>query len=148
MGSVRYNDIGRVMALSLGTIIAVAWSKQHPSEIERLVLINTSLAPYNLFYQRLRPSNYPALILHLLFGSAVQRESLILQHTSSLKSRSEHKQAILDQWTSYAQECPITRANVLRQLRAAIRLLPAAGHNLSLDDGVWVTQQVKEWLNS
>jgi pimeloyl-ACP methyl ester carboxylesterase len=176
-----------VLALSLGAMVAVAWSELYPAELEKMVLINISLAPYNPFYHRLRPANYPALILHLLFGSAVRRESLILQLTSSLKSRSEHRQAILDQWTSYAQECPITRANVLRQLRAAvsyraapalpsvpvlllagqqdqlinvkcsftlaqhwhcaIRLHPTAGHDLPLDDGVWVTQQIKDWLN-
>ncbi|MGC2049400.1 MAG: alpha/beta hydrolase [Gallionella sp.] len=183
-----YSPPYRVLGLSLGATVAVAWNELYPAELERMVLINTSLAPYNPFYHRLRPSNYPALIRRLLFGSAVQRESLILQLTSSLKSRSEHKQAILDQWIAYAQECPVTHANVLRQLRAAIsyraapavpsvpvlllagqqdqlvdakcsltlaqrwrcaiRLHPAAGHDLPLDAGVWVTQQIKEWLNS
>jgi len=183
-----YTPPYRVLALSLGAMVAVAWSELYPAELEKMVLINTSLAPYNPFYHRLRPANYFALFRYLLLGSAAERESLILQLTSSLKSRSEHKQAILDQWTSYAQECPITRANILRQLRAAIsyratpavpsvtvlllagqqdqlvdvkcsltlaqhwhcaiRLHPVAGHDLPLDDGVWVTQQVKEWLNS
>jgi len=177
----------RALALSMGAMVAVAWSELYPADLEKMVLINTSLAPYNPFYQRLRPANYPALIRHLLFGSAVQRESLILQLTSRLKSHTEHKQAILDQWTAYAHEFPIARANILRQLRAAlsyramttappvpvlllagqqdqlvnvkcsltlaqhwccaIRLHPTAGHDLPLDDGAWVTQQVKEWLN-
>jgi hypothetical protein len=26
-------------------------------------------------------------------------------------------------------------------------LHPDAGHDLPLDDGVWVSQQVKDWLN-
>ncbi len=177
-----------VLALSLGAMVAVAWSEQYPAELERLVLINTSLAPYSPFYHRLRPANYAALLRFLLYGSAAQRENLILQLTSTLKSRSEHKQAILDQWIAYAQECPITRTNILRQLQAAvsyraaltapsipvlllagqqdqlvnvkcsltlakhwrcaIRLHSTAGHDLPLDDGIWVTQQVKEWLNS
>jgi pimeloyl-ACP methyl ester carboxylesterase len=178
----------RVLALSLGAMAALAWSELYPAELEKMVLINTSLGPYNPFYHRLRPANYSTLFRHLLFGSAVERESLILQLTSSLKSHSENKQAILDQWTAYARECPVTRVNVLRQLRAAIsyrdapavpsvpvlllagqqdrlvnvrcsltlaqhwrcaiRLHPTAGHDLPLDDGVWVTQQVKDWLNS
>jgi len=176
-----------VLALSLGAMVAVAWSELYPSELEKMVLINTSLSPYNPFYHRLRPANYPVLIRHLLFGSAVQREILILKLTSSLASDTERKQAILQQWTAYARECPITRANILNQLRAAvsyraapvapsvpvlllvgqqdrlvdvkcshtlahhwgcaIRLHPTAGHDLPLDDGVWVSQQVKDWLN-
>jgi pimeloyl-ACP methyl ester carboxylesterase len=150
-------------------------------------LINTSLAPYSPFYHRLRPANYPAIICHLIVGTAAQRETLILKLTSRLTRHSEYRQAILDQWTRYARECPITRANVLRQLLAAanyrakpvapsvpvlllaakqdqlvnvkcsialakywhcdIRLHPAAGHDLPLDDGTWVTQQVNDWLN-
>lgn len=176
----------RVLALSLGAMVAVAWSELYPAEIERMVLINTSMAPYNPFYQRLRAANYPILIRQLLFGSADQRESLILSLTSRLKSHSEHRQAILEQWTAYAREYPTTRANILRQLQAAlcyrappttpstpvlllaaqqdqlvnakcsitlaqhwrcaIRLHPTAGHDLPLDDGDWVTKQVKEWL--
>ncbi len=178
----------RVLALSLGAMVAVAWSERYPAELERLVLINTSLAPYSPFYHRLRPTNYAALLRFLLYGSAVQRENLILQLTSALKSHSEHRQAILDQWIAYAQESPVTRANILRQLQAAlcyraaptapsapvlllagqqdrlvnakcslalaqhwrcaIRLHPDAGHDLPLDDGAWVTQQVKEWIDS
>jgi pimeloyl-ACP methyl ester carboxylesterase len=176
-----------VLALSLGAMVAVAWSELYPAEIERMVLINTSMAPYNPFYQRLRPANYPALIRQLLFGSADQRERLILRLTSRLKSHTDQKQVILDQWTCFAKEYPVTRANMLRQLKAAssyraantvpqapvllltsqqdelvnakcsftlarhwhcaIRLHPTAGHDLPLDDGVWVIQQVKKWLD-
>ncbi len=174
-----------VLALSLGAMVAVAWSERYSHEVERLVLINTSLAPFNPFYHRLRPENYPALTL-LLYGSAQQRESLILRLTSRIASHSEQKQAILEKWVSYAGQYPISRANVLRQLRAAIcfraasvqpsvpvlllagkrdqlvnvkcslalaqhwrcpiRLHPDAGHDLPLDDGVWVAVQVREWL--
>jgi len=175
-----------VLALSLGAMVAVAWSELYPAEIERMVLINTSMAPYNPFYHRLRPTNYPALIRLLLYRSAVRRERLILGLTST-QGDTPRQQAILEQWIAYARECPVTRANILRQLQAAlcyraaptapptpmlllagqqdqlvnvkcslslakdwrcvIRLHPTAGHDLPLDDGVWVTQQVREWLN-
>jgi pimeloyl-ACP methyl ester carboxylesterase len=177
-----------VLALSMGGMVAVAWNELYPADFERMVLINTSLAPYSPFYQRLRPANYPALIRRLLFGSAVEREHLILDVTSSIESRSENRQTILERWIAYARECPVTRANILRQLQAAlryraaptaptvpvlllagqqdelvdvkcsltlaqhwrcaIRLHPAAGHDLPLDDGAWVARQVKEWLES
>ena len=174
-----------LLALSLGGMVAVAWSEMYPAELERMVLINTSMAPYNPFYHRLRPNNYPALFRFLLFGTAVQRESLILKLTSTLKNRSKDRQAILDRWTDYARQCPVSRANILRQLHAAagyrvtssgpsvpvlllasqqdrlvdvkssltlaqrwqcpILLHPSAGHDLPLDDGDWVIQQVREW---
>lgn len=186
LGKLGYPPPYNVLALSLGAMVAVSWSELYPDELEKMVLINTSLSPFNPFYHRLRPANYPVLIRHLLFGSAVQRESLILKLTSSLTSNAERK-AILEQWTAYARECPVTRANILNQLRAAvsyraapaapsvpvlllagqqdrlvdvkcsltlahdwgcaIRLHPTAGHDLPLDDGVWVSQQVKDWLN-
>jgi pimeloyl-ACP methyl ester carboxylesterase len=174
-----------VLALSLGAMVAVAWSERYSGELERMVLINTSLAPYSPFYHRLRPANYPALLRALLFGSAARRQALILQLTSAQNNRAEFRQAILDQWVAYAQEYPVTRTNFLRQLKAAmcyraaeippavpvlllagqldqlvnvkcsltlaqqwhcpIRLHPAAGHDLPLDDGNWVAQQIKSW---
>jgi pimeloyl-ACP methyl ester carboxylesterase len=113
-----------VLALSLGAMAAVAWSETYPAELERLVLISTSLAPYSPFYQRLRPANYPALIRSLLDGSPAQREKLVLRITSNLKN-AEQQRAILDQWIAYARECPVTRANFLRQLVAAARFRAA-----------------------
>jgi pimeloyl-ACP methyl ester carboxylesterase len=109
-----------LLALSLGAMVAVEWSERHPDEIERLVLINTSLAPYNPFYQRLRPANYPALIRFLLFGTPAQREGLILRLTSAHTRTKFQQSELLGQWLSYAQECPISRANILRQLSAAV----------------------------
>ncbi len=178
----------RVLALSLGAMAAVEWSARHPAEIDRLVLINTSLAPHNSFYQRLRPVNYPALLRFLVSGSIPGREALILHLTSTLVRNETRKAELLEQWVSYARECPVTRSNFLRQLWAAIsyeaprakppvrvlflagqqdrlvdvecsktlaekwdcpiRLHPAAGHDLPLDDASWVAQQVNEWLHS
>jgi len=176
-----------VLALSLGAMVAVAWSELYPADLERMVLINTSLAPYNPFYHRLRPANYLALIRVLLGGSAAKRESLILSLTS-ITSRTRKQQEILGQWITYAKEYPASRANILRQLKSAvcyrasqntphssvlllagqqdqlvnvkcslklaqhwgcaISLHPTAGHDLPLDDGVWVAQQVRDWLDS
>jgi len=187
LGKLGYPPPYNLLALSLGAMVAVAWNERYPAELGNMVLINTSLPPYNPFYHRLRPENYSVLFRHLLFGSAIQRESLILELTSSIASHSEHHQAILDQWISYARECPITRANILRQLLAAasylaspvtpsapvlllagqqdrlvnavcsltlarhwqcaIKLHPDAGHDLPLDDGVWVSRQIGDWLN-
>lgn len=115
----------RILALSLGAMAAVAWSEQHPEEIERMVLLNTSMAPYNPFYQRLRPAHYPELLAVMLLGSAMQRERLILRLTSNLLGDAQ-QQATLQQWLRHAEESPVTRANMLRQLLAAARFRAAA----------------------
>lgn len=175
-----------VLALSLGAMVAVAWSELYPEELASMVLINTSLAPCNPFYHRLRPANYFSVVRFLLDGSAVRREKLILNLTSAIKNRSGQRQAILERWVAYARECPVARANMLRQLWAAmryraapvlppmpvlllagardqlvnakcslklaqhwqcaIRVHPEAGHDLPLDDGAWVTLQVRDWM--
>ncbi len=176
-----------VLALSLGAMVAVAWNELHPGELERMALINTSLAPCSPFYHRLRPRNYAALVSGLFRGATARREELVMRLTSNIASQSGQRHAILGQWVSYAQEHPPARANMLRQLIAAaryrggqtppsipvlllgsaqdrlvdvrstlalarqwdcpVRLHPASGHDLPLDDGDWVAQQVTEWLN-
>jgi pimeloyl-ACP methyl ester carboxylesterase len=110
----------RLLALSLGAMVAVEWSARYPDEIENMVLINTSLAPFNPFYHRLRPANYPSLFRFLVFSSAAQREQLILRITSRLIRTQQEQTALLNEWVGYALDCPVTRANILRQLRAAI----------------------------
>jgi pimeloyl-ACP methyl ester carboxylesterase len=120
LGQLKMAPPYRVLALSLGAMVAVEWAAQYPAELEKVVLINTSLAPFNPFYQRLRPRNYPALLRALLTGSLEQREALILRLTSTHYG-SQREAAILAQWITYARQCPVTRTNILRQLLAAIR---------------------------
>jgi pimeloyl-ACP methyl ester carboxylesterase len=118
----------QIVALSLGAMLACDWSTRHAQEISRAVLINTSLRPFSPFYQRLRPRNYAALAGLLLYGNDLPaRERLILQLTSNYAP----PPGLLDDWLSYARQCPIQTANALRQLIAAMRyrasrLAPAA----------------------
>ena len=174
----------RLLTLSLGGMAAIDWSTRHPHEISHAVLINTSMRPHNPFYQRLRPSAYPSVLGLALRGSdMVARERTILH----LSSASRVHPALLNQWTGYARDCPVSRANALRQLLAAARfravnappqtkllllasaadwlvhpqcsrslanawraplhLHPHAGHDLPLDDGPWVAEQVRRWVN-
>lgn len=113
-----------VLALSLGAMVAVDWSARYPAELARMALINTSLAPHNPFYQRLRPRNYLHLLAALLHGAPQQREHLILRLTSS---QGTHAAALLQQWQAYAQQYPVRRVNILRQLHAALRYRAPAG---------------------
>lgn len=174
----------RLLAMSLGAMVAVAWADRQPEEVAGCVLINTSLRPFSPFYRRLRPGNYPELLRLALFGGSDKAwEETILRLTSQLVGSPE---AVLARWTGWRKECPVSRSNVLRQLLAAARyraplaqpgtrllilnsrrdalvdsrcsqqlaakwqapLLthPKAGHDLPLDDGAWVAEQVSGWL--
>ena len=107
-----------LLALSLGAMVACDWGTRHPREIDRAVLINTSLRPFNPFYQRLRPRNYPALLaLALGRPDAATRERTILRLTSNRHSPA----SLLSEWMRYLNEHPVTQANALRQLLAAMQ---------------------------
>jgi len=171
-----------VLAMSLGAMVAVAWSHTYPEELAAQVLINTSMRPFNPFYQRLRPANYCALLkLVMLGGNAEQWERTVMRLTSQRPSESA-----LALWLQLHRDRPVARLNALRQLLAAARfrastdrpmtptlllaseqdqlvsvacsktlarhwhcalhLHPSAGHDIPLDDGMWVACQVRDWL--
>ncbi len=172
----------RLLAMSLGAMVAVAWAQSHPEEVAAQVLINTSMRPFSPFYQRLRPANYWPLLRLLLPGAAPQDwERAILNMTSR-----GGREAVLPSWLALRRTHPVARLNALRQLLAAARyaapaepprtptlllasaqdrlasvqctlalarqwgcahrIHPEAGHDLPLDDGPWVAQQVREWF--
>lgn len=110
-----------LLAMSLGAIVAVAWADKHPDEIEGCVLINTSMRPFSPFFRRLRPENYAALLrLAMPAGSAEARarEETILHMTSKL---AKNRPQIVETWSAWQREHPVSRSNALRQLWAASR---------------------------
>jgi pimeloyl-ACP methyl ester carboxylesterase len=182
-----------LLALSLGGMVAVEWASLYPGEIERCVLINTSMRPYGRFHERLRWQNYPAVLAQLARGGIERQERLILRLTSNGThgprtgaGATSQRVPLLAQWTAYQREYPVSRPNVLRQLGAAARFRappvpppvpllilasagdrlvdhhcslrlaaawnaplavhPGAGHDLPLDDGAWIIEQVARWL--
>lgn len=109
----------RLLALSLGGMVAVEWASKYPQEIASCVLINTSMRPYSPFYRRLRWQNYPVLLRQLLFGTHASQEALILRLTS--RRHGTGHSALLGQWLQYQHQYPVSRRNVLRQLLSAAR---------------------------
>ncbi len=107
-----------VLALSLGAMVATQWRARYPGEIGRSILVNTSMRPFSPFYQRLRWRNYPAIVRALAAGTPASREALVLRLTSERHGADD---TLLRQWTAWQRECPVTRANALRQLLAASR---------------------------
>jgi len=114
----------RVFAMSLGAMVAVAWADAHPEELDAAVLANTSLRPVSPFYRRLQPAAWP-LLLRMALGNPEPREAeeAILQLTSR---HLEQTRAVLDDWTRWRLSHPVSRANALRQLLAAMRFAAPA----------------------
>lgn len=114
----------RVLAMSLGGMVAAEWAQRFPGEIEQLVLVNTSMRPYSRFYERLRPSAWPSLLRVARHwretggdGTGIA-ESLIHARTCA---RRDTLAADLDAWRAIRASAPVSRANALRQLWAAAR---------------------------
>lgn len=176
-----------VMALSLGGMVAIQWLATAPEELAAVVLMNTSAAPFNPPWARLRPANYLPLIWRgLLRGKGRGLETEILSRTTNLLPAAE-SQGVLEQWLEIRRSAPVSRGNTWRQLLAALRFRapnslppqvpvlllsgrrdrlvdpvcshvlsslwgralrvhPAAGHDLTLDAPDWVQQTVQVWL--
>ena len=112
----------RLLAMSLGAMVALEWARQYPQEVQALVLINTSLRRFSPFYARLRPANYAALLRLLCWPCSdptIEREIL------RMTSRHAQYPVLLD-WVLLRKRQPVAPANALRQLWAAWRYQSAA----------------------
>jgi pimeloyl-ACP methyl ester carboxylesterase len=114
----------RVLAMSLGAMVAAAWARRHPGDIGAAVLINTSLRPFSPFHQRLRPANYPR-VLRLLVGPADARtlETEILRMTTRLVAE---PQPVIEEWLRWRRESPVCLAAQRHTATAGGGKLPRA----------------------
>ncbi|MCE8026334.1 alpha/beta fold hydrolase [Billgrantia aerodenitrificans] len=112
----------RVLAISLGGMVALRWAQRFPDEVACLVLINSSLRGTAPFYQRLRPRQYPRLLMALLLPlSHEQRELAILRMTTRQQS---DLHGVAQRYARWQREAPVSKANLMRQLLAAARGFP------------------------
>jgi pimeloyl-ACP methyl ester carboxylesterase len=109
-----------MLAMSMGAMVAVAWSEMYPKEVTTQVLINTSMRPFSPFYQRLLPANYALLLkLSLMGATSEDWEGTVLRLTSN-HTHDDHDN-VLPLWLAYRHENPASRSNAVRQLIAAAR---------------------------
>ena len=107
-----------LLAMSLGAMVATEWSCLGSAQVAGSVLINSSLGAFSPFYRRLRPRNYLALVrLVLLNRNPANAEGLILQLTSN---RAAQRRQVIDAWVQARTRHPVSRANALRQVVAAL----------------------------
>jgi pimeloyl-ACP methyl ester carboxylesterase len=164
----------RLVAMSLGGMVATGWAQRHPQEIERLVLINTSI----------RPTVWPALMRAAAsWSDPLKCEEIIHNLTCN---RVDTQAGDIAAWAGIRRTAAVSAANGLRQLWAAARFRadsqapacptlllsakadrlvdpvcsariatrwgaahavhPWAGHDLPHDDPVWTSKAIAEWL--
>lgn len=112
----------RVLAMSLGGMVATAWALRYPEEIARLVLVNTSMRPYSRVHERLRPSAWPALARAARHWDGRDADGMAEALIHGLTcARRDTLAADLDAWRAIRASAPVSRANALRQLAAAAR---------------------------
>ena len=109
----------RVLAMSLGAMVAAEWARQYPDEVAALVLINTSMRPFSTMTQRLRPANWP----DLLRMAAAWENRDYCEHTIHRLTcgRRDAEEDDILMWRQIAASAPVTRNSALRQLLAAAR---------------------------
>lgn len=108
----------RVLAMSLGAMVAAAWAERHPGDLAGCVFINTSFGGFSPFHQRMRPRAWPLLARLLLARTPARRERLIFELTSRLATDSAQ---VVNAWTAIRQSHPVRLSNALRQVFAAAR---------------------------
>ena len=114
----------KLLAMSLGGMVATDWAQRFPQEVSRLVLINTSMRPHSRLSQRLRPANWPALaLLTARWHDAHHAETMIHNLTCN---RLDTQAADRSDWLQIRTTAPVSPANAWRQLWAAGRFSSAA----------------------
>jgi len=116
----------RIVGLSLGAMVAVAWAQNWSAEIEGLVLINTSMRPFSGPLMRLRVGALPMLV-RAAIGWRGRRAAEAAIHALTCERRDRYD-TDLAVWIAIYRSAPVTPANALRQLWAAARFeaAPAA----------------------
>ena len=171
-----------LLGLSLGGMVAWEWAAKHPNEICAAVLINSSFASLNPFYQRMRWQNYPRLAAIICECDHDRRERQIVRWVAN-RADVEATAAV---WAEIQRQRPVALSTTINQLAAAARYRPSkvkppqpllllnsrgdrlvdpacseaisrhwqlpllthprAGHDLPLDDGGWLAEQLQGWV--
>lgn len=109
----------RVLAMSLGAMVATEWASSFPDEVGGLVLVNTSMRPFCTPTQRLRPRNWGKLLrIAQRWHDRAYCERTIHAITCA---RADTLTADIAAWQAIAADAPVSRSAALAQLLAAAR---------------------------
>ena len=107
-----------LLTISLGAMVGFEWLRAWPTEVDGLVVINTSLANLSPFYQRLRWQIWPKFVKLSSIQPPRERERAIID---LLINDPAAQARAWPTWTKLAQERPIPYATFANQLWAATR---------------------------
>ncbi len=107
-----------VLGISLGGMVALAWCGAWPGDFERLVVGNSSAGDLNVPWQRMRLDVFGGVLQSLGDRSPEGRERRVLAMTTRLCTDVD---ARAREWAGYMLDRPMRRANVGRQILAALR---------------------------
>ena len=102
---------------TLGGMVAAHWALQQPQQLRELVLINTSMRPFNPAWQRLRPVALLSLLRLAAGRASAQRWEREIIRLTTRHARCD----VLDAWCAERLLQPVSASNALRQLLAAAR---------------------------
>jgi pimeloyl-ACP methyl ester carboxylesterase len=110
----------RLVALSLGGMVAMEWMRQSPGDLASCVLVNSS-SPESPIYNRLRWQIWSAFARLVAQPVVRERERAII---NLVMNNPEAREIALPLWTKIAIEHPLRVLNILQQLRAATTARP------------------------
>lgn len=107
-----------LMAISLGGMIAMAWSDAHPHDFAGQVIMNSSAKNLGKPWERMGTGALGKVLRAMTTRSAVRRERLILAATSI---RTDEHEAMADASAKLDEFAPLSVKHALRQITAATR---------------------------
>jgi pimeloyl-ACP methyl ester carboxylesterase len=108
-----------LFAMSLGGMVATDWAQRHAQEIDRLVLVNTSMRPFCAIRERLQVAAWPQLLrAGAGWNDPMRCESIIHGVTCN---RVDSFDDDVTAWMTIRRVARVSAANALRQLWAAAR---------------------------
>ena len=114
----------KLLAMSLGGMVATDWAQRYPHEVSQLVLINTSMRPFCSLTQRLRPVNWLKLAaMAASWHDGAQAEKTI--HSLTCK-RLDAQAADIASWVQIRKSAAVSAASARHQLWAAARFCSAS----------------------
>ncbi|UTW02056.1 alpha/beta hydrolase [Amphritea atlantica] len=105
-----------LLGLSLGGMIAYHWMQEYPDDLRGIVMVNSSLSPWNPPHHRLQPGALPKLMRAML-TKGYPRENTIFELTCESQ---RYRDETLSFWQMYQLEYPVSFNNFRRQLQLAV----------------------------